>query len=138
MPRADEWILIDTSAWIHALRSDGLLEVRKQVGEILEEGRAAICEMVVLELVGGTRTDDEFRELYEDLTALRHLSINESVWEHAYSTAHALRRKGISIPATDQLIASAAVVHSASIFHEDKHFDLLAKHAGVKVFKLKE
>lgn len=64
---ADGWVLIDTSAWIHALRPSGLSQVRERVRDVLTTGRAATCEMVVLELAGGTRTEREYRELIEDL-----------------------------------------------------------------------
>lgn len=135
MPNIDAWVLIDTSAWIHALRPDGLPVIRKQVRETLEQGRAAICPMVMLELLSGTRTQHEYQELYGDLMALKQFPINEMVWEHAYSTTHALRRKGISIPATDQLIASTAFVFSSAILHDDKHFELLAKHVQINLFQ---
>ncbi|PWB78674.1 MAG: hypothetical protein C3F08_08205 [Candidatus Methylomirabilota bacterium] len=67
---ADGWVLIDTSAWIHALRPSGNVAVREQVRALLAEGRAATCEMIVLELAGGARTEGEYRELCEDLKAL--------------------------------------------------------------------
>ena len=71
MPTADGLVLIDTSAWIHALRPGGNPEVREQVRGLLTEGRVATCEMIILELVGGTRTEGEYQELY---AAWRHSS----------------------------------------------------------------
>ncbi|NJD68753.1 MAG: PIN domain nuclease [Candidatus Methylomirabilota bacterium] len=130
----DGWVLIDTSAWIHALRPTGNPLVREQVRDLLTEGRAATCEMIVLELAGGTRTEGEFRELRDDLEALHQFPITESVWRSAYRMAHALRRMGLSIPATDQLIAAVALNYACSLFHSDKHFDLLAHHVGVPVW----
>ena len=84
---ADGWVLIDTSAWIHALRPSGLSQVRERVRDVLTTGRAATCEMVVLELAGGTRTEREYRELIEDLGALRQLAITDAVWGASYRLA---------------------------------------------------
>lgn len=130
----DGWVLIDTSAWIHALRPSGLFSIRQQVRDLLTEGRAATCEMVILELAGGTRTEGEFRELCEDLEALQRFPVTETVWELAYRLAHTLQRKGFSIPAADHLIAAVALSYSCRLLHRDKHFDFLARHAGLSVW----
>lgn len=131
---ADGWVLIDTSAWIHALRPAGDPLVRQHVHTLLSEGRAATCEMVVLELVGGTRSESEYRELGEDLEALQQCPVTESVWRSAYRMTYTLRRKGLSVPATDQLIAAVAVHYSCSLLHCDNHFDLLARHVRLPVY----
>jgi predicted nucleic acid-binding protein len=49
--------LIDTSAWIHALRADGDSAVASRVRALLEMGEAAWCPMVQLELWNGARGD---------------------------------------------------------------------------------
>jgi hypothetical protein len=90
--------------------------------------------MVILELVGGTRSESEYRELCEDLEALQQCPITESVWRSAYRMTYTLRRKGLSIPATDQLIAAVAVHYSCSLLHCDNHFDLLARHVRLPVY----
>src|SRR3990172_5405891 len=106
---ANDWVLIDTSVWIHALRPTGDALVMDQVRHLLAEGRAATCEMIILELAGGTRTEGEYRELCEDLEALQQFPITASVWRSAYWIAHTLQRRGLSIPATDHLIASVVL-----------------------------
>jgi predicted nucleic acid-binding protein len=131
----DGWVLIDTSAWIHALRPTGNPRIREQVRDVLTESRAATCERIVLELAGGTRTEGEYRELRDDLEALHQFPMTESVWRSTYRTAHALRRIGLSIPATDQLITAVTVHYACSLFHADKHFDLLARHVGLPIWK---
>src|SRR5574337_585448 len=93
---------------------------------VLTEGRAATCEMIILELASGTRTEEEYRELCEDVGALQQFPIIQSVWRSAYRIAHTLQRKGLSIPAADQLIAAVVIHYSCSLLHSDKHFDLLA------------
>lgn len=132
---ADGWVLIDTSTWIHALRPTGNPVVRQQVHGLLTEGRAATCEMIILELASGTRTEGEYQELREDLEALQQFPITESVWRLAYRIAHAVRRKGLSIPTTDLLIAAVVLSYPCRLLHCDKHFDLMARHIALPIWK---
>lgn len=131
---ADGWVLIDTSAWIHALRPAGNPAIRQQVRGVLAEGRVATCGMIILELTAGTRTEAEHRELCEDLKALQQLPITESVWRSAYGIAHAVRREGLSIPSTDHLIAAVALTYRCHLLHCDKHFDLMARHIRLPIW----
>ena len=131
---ADGWVLIDTSAWIHALRPTGLPGARHRVRDLLVEGRAATCEMIILELVNGTRTEGEYRELREGLEALPQFPVTAAVWRAAYRLAYTLHRKGFTIPATDYLIAAVAMTYPCRLLHYDRHFDLLARHVGLAVW----
>lgn len=131
---AEGLVLIDTSAWIHALRPTGLPRVRACVRDLLTEGRAATCEMIILELVGGTRTEQEYLELREELEALPQCPVTPAVWRSAYRLAYTLSRRGFTIPATDHLIASVVMTYACSLLHCDTHFDLLARHAGLPVW----
>lgn len=132
---AEGWVLIDTSVWIHALRPTGNPLLREQVRHLLAEGRAATCEMIILELAGGTRTEGEYLELSEDLEALKQFPVTASVWRSAHGIAHTLQRRGLSIPATDHLIASVALSYPCRLLHRDKHFELIARHIGVPIWK---
>jgi predicted nucleic acid-binding protein len=45
--------LIDTSAWVEALRRNGDEDVRSRVGGLLKTGHAILCDIVILELWNG-------------------------------------------------------------------------------------
>ena len=47
-------ILVDTSSWIHFLRTDGNLVVRDRVCDALSHGQARLCPIVQLELWNGS------------------------------------------------------------------------------------
>ncbi len=49
------------------------------------------------------------------------------VWEAAVELARACRRKGVTLPATDLLIAACADYHSLGLLHHDRHFDEIAR-----------
>ena len=118
-------ILVDTSSWIHFLRPDGDRQVRKNVEAALASGEACWCEMVQLELWNGARGDRERKVLRDFSRALPELPITGEVWQTAFKLAQRARRRGITVPSTDILIAACALHHGASVEVADKDFELL-------------
>ncbi len=119
-------ILVDTSSWIHLLRSDGDPTVRSRVEEALTTGRACWCPVVQLELWNGARGDRERRALQQFADTLPELPIDGDVWRAAYDLASRSRARGVTVPATDILIAACAACHGAAIETADADFELLA------------
>ena len=117
--------LVDTSAWIDALCTDGNQEIRRGVAELLTAGQAALCDMVVLELWNGAGGEEERAKLRRLFDTLRIYAVGWPVWERAGVLAQRCRAGGVTIPATDLLIATTARVHGLSLFHADEHFTLL-------------
>ncbi|MBE0478920.1 PIN domain nuclease [Candidatus Aerophobetes bacterium] len=123
--------LIDTSVWIFALGKNYLPQIREKVDRLLEKNEAAICAMIRVELLAGTRTKKEFERLKSRLNSLYEIEITGSVWEKAAEMAFSLRRKGITCPSTDILIGAAALSEHIRIVHADEHFSLIAKHINL-------
>ena len=129
----DNLFLVDTSVWILTLRKDFLPEAKDRIAYLLKENAIITVGMIKLELLGGTREEKEFQRLKIRLDALEMVETNTSLWERAYDLAYSLRRKGITIPYTDILIAASALMVDATIVHADSHFDLIAHHCDAKV-----
>lgn len=117
--------LVDTSSWIEQLRKGGDRSVRARVEELLSSGEAAWCPIVRLELWNGARGDAERRVLREMDREIVSLEITPSVWSHAIVLATAARKKGVTVPATDLLVAACAGEHDVAIEHHDAHFELI-------------
>ena len=126
--RSDSLTLIDTSAWILALRTGEEEHARSEVGRLIEKNLAATTGIVKLELLCGTRTKSEYKELKEDLEALIQLEITGKTWDRSSKLAYSLRRKGITVPSADVLIASVAMENGCNLLHADHHFDLMTEH----------
>ena len=126
-------VLIDTSAWIAALRPSGSKEVKEKIEILLGEDCAAISGIIKLELLSGTRNDREYHELSEDLESLHYIPTDEEVWRCSYRLSRDIKKQGLSIPATDLLIASVAITAGCEMMHLDKHFTLLAKHSPLQI-----
>ena len=120
-------ILVDTSSWIHFLRTSGDAEVRERVRAHLVSGDAAWCPIVRLELWNGACGKKEKTILREFEEILPELPITEAVWQAACKLAQAARSNGLTLPATDILIAACAGAHHARLEHSDSDFDLLAR-----------
>jgi predicted nucleic acid-binding protein len=120
-------VLVDTSAWIDALRRDGDPQMRAAVRDATVDGRAVLCDIVLLELWNGAYGAGEQRILRELERDLRKLPVPPEVWQAAIDLARRCRRAGVSAPATDVLIAACAQHHGLSILHRDNHFELIAQ-----------
>ena len=130
----NDTFLVDTSAWLFALRKDANPEIKSRLDTLLREDIVLITGIIKLELLGGTRTREEFSRLKSRLDALPYVSIEEPLlWDLAYEMAFDLRRKGVTIPYTDILIASAAIKGDIILLHADVHFDQVAKHSKLRV-----
>ena len=117
-------VLIDTSAWIEALRVRGDEKIRAEVYGLIQDGRAAWCHIVRLELWAGAQPK-EIPRLKELRRTIRDLETSEPVWNEACELAQRARGKGFTVPAGDLLIVACARFHRAELVHKDRHFDQL-------------
>lgn len=118
--------LVDTSAWVEVLRRDGDPEVRQRVVEATREGRAAICNMVLLELWAGAGGSHERAGIAQMAAVLECLRIDDEVWKSALTLAQTCRAAGVTVPAADLLIAACADHHGVELVERDGHFAQIA------------
>lgn len=125
--------LVDTSVWIFALRKQFIPSIKERVSRLLRDHVVLTSGMIKLEILGGAKTEKEFQHLKTRFDALDSVETNTSLWEKAYALAFTLRRKGITVPYTDILIAACALTTESTLVHADVHFDVMAKHSGLTV-----
>jgi hypothetical protein len=126
-------ILVDTSAWIFALKKNPFLPLKEKIDLLLRDELILAFGMIKLELLGGAKSEKEFARLKSRLDALYEIPTDQSLWDKASELAFTLHRKGITVPYTDILIASAALYSKATLLHADVHFNLIAKHTELRV-----
>jgi len=125
--------LVDTSVWLEVLPARGSSELRQHVDALLAADVVATTGMVRLELLGGARTEIEYRRLGELLSALHALPLDEERCDEAARLGFQLRHRGITVPFTDLLIAAVTIQAGAILVHRDRHFDLMADHLPLDV-----
>lgn len=119
-------VLIDTSAWIHFLRPDGDREVRERVETTLNAGTACWCPLIRLELWNGAGGEREKKVLREFERVIPELPIDIEVWSTACDLARRCRAEGVTVPATDLLVAACARYHGVDLEHADGDYDAIA------------
>ena len=120
-------ILVDTSCWIEVLRERGDTAVCRRMNDLVRSGQACWSPVVRLELWNGARGIREKKALREFEQVLPELEMPAEVWEIACELARNARTAGLTIPATDLLIAACARHHGVEIESTDAHFTELNK-----------
>ncbi|MBN2493150.1 MAG: PIN domain-containing protein [Deltaproteobacteria bacterium] len=121
-------ILVDSSAWIEFYRPTGDPAVAEAVAELVASDRAAVNGIIQVEIVSFAPDRKTFLELLDDFRALHWIALGREDFDLACEQGSLLRGKGITVPATDLIIAASAIRNSASLFHTDSHYDLIADH----------
>ncbi|MBT5902225.1 MAG: PIN domain-containing protein [Opitutaceae bacterium] len=119
-------VLIDSSAWIEFLRRTGEPELKAQVADILGTGRAVFTCPIAFELRAGARKS-EVRALDEALSFAERIELTPRHWDLAAKHAATLRAKGITVPASDLLIATVAADSGVALLARDQHFEMIRK-----------
>ena len=127
-------VLVDTSVWINYFKSNqtaASLFLKNNTSNII----IAICPVIIQEVLQGIIKDKDFKAINDYLNNLTKLNGNK--YELAYDAAilyRNLRSKGTTIrKPNDCLIAAYAIKHEITLLHDDRDFDLLAKHSSLKI-----
>ncbi len=126
-------VLVDTSAWIVSFKKKGNDELKKYLKHSVEEGTAATNELIILELLQGCRNRKEFQNLKVRLESLDRVEITKGVWKRTFSLGFSLRRKGITIPTVDLVIACLAMENDCFLLHHDRHFTIMRDHSALQL-----
>lgn len=128
----NELFLVDTSVWIFALRKEPVVQIRDRIDSLLKEDVVITTGIIKLEILAGAKTDKEFRRLKSRFDALESVETEDEIWRKACENGFKLRRKGLTVPSTDVLIATCALQAGAVLLHADAHFDLMEKPLGLQ------
>ena len=129
-------ILIDTSAWIEFLR-DTRSAVCMSVDDLLSE-EVAICDVVRMEVLAGARNESHLQSLRRLLARATLISTIRADYENAALLYRRCRSRGETVrKLVDCLIASVAIRTGVPILHDDRDFDVLARHVGLRIYPVK-
>lgn len=116
-----EPVLVDTSCWIEYFNRPGT-GTANAVEKAVRDDRAALTGIVLAELSQGTRSEGELSRLRAALGAVRWVETSPAVYERAGGIGFELRRRGVTVPITDCVIAAAAESIGGRILTLDDHF----------------
>ena len=125
-----ESVLLDTSVWIDALRGKTPNIVALTQG-LLNDDRVLTCGPVIFEIKRGLRSPER-KKILPLFDALIRLSFDEAIWDAGGDLDASLRKKGVTIPPMDVLIAQICLHHKVFLFTLDEHFRSVP---GLQVFE---
>jgi predicted nucleic acid-binding protein len=119
-------VLVDTSIWIEYFNKPDS-NAGKSLENLLKEGRVFLTGIILTELLQGAKIEKEFESILESMLALPFLETTLNTWIQAGRISFALRKKGITIPTTDLIIASLSLENNCKIFTLDLHFNKIPR-----------
>lgn len=125
-------ILIDSSVWIYYYRSAVAKELKEKVKETIERDLAAINGIIQVEVLSGISRKVDFEKVESDFKGFHFLGLDKDTYKEASMLGSYLRRKGITIPTTDLIVAATAIKAKATIYQIDSHFDIIALHTKLE------
>ena len=128
-------IVVDSSIWIGQLRRS-----RSDKIEMLESIRSPatsilVGDLVLLEVLQGARNEGHAAQIERELRVFRiERMLDDGIAVKAAANYRALRDRGITVRRTiDLIIATFCVERGHSLLHDDRDFDPLAAHLGLRL-----
>lgn len=129
---ASDPVLVDTSCWIEFFNRPGS-ENADAVKALIRDDKAALTGVVLAELSQGVRSDTELSELREALGAITWVESTRETYARAGRLSFELRRRGVTVPITDCLIAAVAESIGGRMLTLDDHFAQIAEVATLTI-----
>jgi predicted nucleic acid-binding protein len=128
-------IVVDSSVWIGQLRRsrsdkiETLESIHNPATSIL------VGDLVLLEVLQGARNDRHAAEIERELRVFRiERMLDDGIAVKAAANYRALCDRGITVRKTiDLIIATFCVERGHSLLHDDRDFDPVAAHLGLRV-----
>lgn len=126
-------ILGDSSAWIDHLR-DRRSRATRRLRELLGDAELVTTDVVVMEVLAGSKDERERRLLERMLASHRNVAAESRDFEAAAAIYRTCRRQGATPRSLlDCLVAAVAIRVDAAVLHRDRDFDLIARHVALRV-----
>ena len=125
--------LPDTSIWVEFLRH-GTAGPAAALDGLLAKGSVVVCGPVISELLVGAAPEDH-DELWGTVGSLPWADIDREGWKTIGQVGGRLRKRGLSLPLTDVVIAVASVTSGAALWSDDQDFGRIADvYPGLELF----
>ena len=128
-------ILVDSAAWIEYLRTTGSVAHHRLRSLIEDQEAIAITDVVAMEILAGAQTERDGHQLRRLLERAAPLPTRPFFdHESAAGIYRACRQEGEAPKQmTDCLIAAVAIHHGVPLLHNDRDFDLIARHTALQI-----
>lgn len=123
-------LCVDTSAW----HRSGHPSLAERWRSELADDRLGLCDQARLEILWSARSPDDYEALAEELEALVQIPTTGATFARAIQVQRRLAHTGglhhRSVKIADLLIAAAAEIAGATVWHYDEDFERIARITG--------
>ena len=129
-------ILVDTTVWIDAINGKRTWQVTL-LEQLIEVDKVVTCPIIIQEILQGIRLDSDFKQIKENLTGFKVLSLDPiGAAVDSASLYRKIRKQGITIrKSNDCLIATYAISHRISLLHNDADFTKISLYSELMVLE---
>ena len=124
-------VIVDTSVLIDFLKDKA--PNAAGVAALITSKRIRTTGIIMAELLQGAKTEAEEAYVVELLEGIPAIEVTSTLWMNAGILSCSLRRKGITLPLSDVVIAVLSIEYNLSLFTLDGHFKQIP---GLKLHKL--
>ena len=126
-------IIADTSVWIDYFNGN-TDRYTDALDQALQDGVAAIGDLIFLEILQGFRSDKEYKHARQKLATLEQYEMFGHVMAlKCADNYRALRKRGITIRRTaDVIIATFCIENNLPLLFSDKDFKPFVQHLGLQ------
>ena len=125
--------LADSSAWIEFLRNTGS-PVCLRSHQLLRAEKVAICDAVRMEVLAGARDDSQLITISRALDQATIIPMQSADYDGAAALYRRCRRQGETVrKLIDCLIAAVAIRDGIPVLHNDRDFDVIARHTELRI-----
>lgn len=128
-------VLVDTSVWSKALRTNHDPSNSHHLVELIKDGRVEIIGPIRQEVLSGIRSQNQFEKLRNYLDAFPDIPLSTNEFILAAEFFNQCRRKGIQGSHVDFLICAIAQTHNLSIYTLDNDFVFYASVLPILLYK---
>lgn len=129
-------IIADTSVWIDYFRGIDTLHTGK-LDMALGTDELFIGDLIITELMQGAKTENSVLQIKDVISKMQCVNmVGQKIAYESAANYRSLRSKGITVRKTiDMLIGTFCIHSNAALIHNDRDFDPMEIHLGLKVLK---
>lgn len=92
---------------------------------VFENEEVFVCGVVKAELVHGAVDENSYVKIKKALDCFPEIVISSEFWDDLSANLFRLKRKGLTVPFQDAMIATIAISNSLRLWTLDKHFSVI-------------
>lgn len=126
-------VMVDTTVWIDFFNGLESPQVAALESFVRNKDDLCICGVILTEVLQGIRNEKEYKETRDRFDSFLFLPMAHATFLKAADIYRSLRRQGITIrKPVDCMIASVAIENEIQLLHNDRDFNPIEKHCGLK------